>query len=151
MARRSNSGLGWCGATPVEIAAPLIVSPEDRDELERMAVSSSLPHRVVVQSSASLLAADGESNGAISRACATTTGTVRRWRAKFETGGISAVGSIAKGRGRKPEISQSVIDAIVDDTLHTVPDDESTQWSTRSSCPTIPSSRRSSPMLSVCI
>ena len=96
-----------------------------------MAVSSSLPYRVVVQSSALLLAAAGESNGAIARACATTTGTVRRWRTKFETGGISAVGSIAKGRGRKPEIAESVIDAIVNDTLHTVPDDESTQWSTR--------------------
>ena len=116
---------------PIEIAAPLKVSPEDRAELERMAVSSSLPYRVVVQSSALLLAAAGESNGAIARACATTTGTVRRWRTKFETGGISAVGSIAKGRGRKPEIAESVIDAIVNDTLHTVPDDESTQWSTR--------------------
>lgn len=108
-----------------------MVSPEDRAELERMAVSSSLPYRVVVQSSALLLAADGESNGAIARACGTTTVTVRRWRTKFETGGIAAVGSIAKGRGRKPEIAQETIDAIVSDTLHTVPDDGSTQWSTR--------------------
>lgn len=83
-----------------------------------------LPYRVVVQSSALLMAADGESNGAIARSCTTTTVTVRRWRAKFEAGGIRAVGSIAKGRGRKPEIAQSVIEAIVDDTLHTVPDDE---------------------------
>ena len=56
---------------------------------------------------------------------------MRRWRAKFEEGGVEAVGSIAPGRGRKPEIPQDVIDAIVDDTLHTVPDDESTAWSTR--------------------
>ena len=41
------------------------------------------------------------------------------------------VGSIAPGRGRKPAIPQEVIDAIVNDTLHTVPDDESTSWSTR--------------------
>lgn len=116
---------------PVEFAAPLIVSPGDRAELERMAVSSSLPYRQVVQASALLMAADGESNGAIARACSTTTVTVRRWRTKFEAGGIRAVGTIAKGRGRKPEIEQSVIDAIVDDTLHAVPDDGSTQWSTR--------------------
>lgn len=56
---------------------------------------------------------------------------MRRRRAKFEAGGVETVGSIAAGRGRKPEIPQDVIDAIVDDTLHTVPDDESTAWSTR--------------------
>ena len=50
---------------------------------------------------------------------------------KFEAGGIGAVGTIAAGRGRKPVIAQSVIDAIVSDTLHTMPDDESTQWSIR--------------------
>ena len=85
----------------------------------------------VVQASALLLAADGVANEAIARECATTADTVRRWRAKFEAGGVDAVGSIAPGRGRKPEIPQDVIDAIVNDTLHTVPDDESTAWSTR--------------------
>jgi transposase/transposase-like protein len=116
---------------PVITAAPLKVSRKQRAELERMARSTSLPHRCVVQASALLLAADGEANAAIARACSTTPDTVRRWRAKFEEGGIEAVGSIAPGRGRKPEIPQEVIDAIVDDTLHTVPDDESTAWSTR--------------------
>jgi transposase len=96
-----------------------------------MARSSSLPHRVVVQASGLLLAADGVANEAIARQCATTPDTVRRWRAKFEAGGIDAVGSIAPGRGRKAEIAQSVIDAVVHDTLHTIPDDESTAWSTR--------------------
>ncbi|MBS1849267.1 MAG: IS630 family transposase [Actinobacteria bacterium] len=116
---------------PVMVAAPLKVSRSQRAELERMAFSSSLPHRVVVQSSALLLAADGEANAAIARACSTTPDTVRRWRAKFEQGGVEAVGTIAAGRGRKPVIAQEVIDAIVEDTLHTVPDDASTQWSTR--------------------
>lgn len=116
---------------PVVTAAPLNVSPEDREVLERMAVSSVLPYRRVVQASGLLLAADGVANNEIARQCSTTPDTVRRWRAKFEGGGIGAVGKIAKGRGRKPEISQAVIDAIVNDTLHTVPDDESTQWSTR--------------------
>ena len=116
---------------PVVVAAPLRVSRKQRAELEAMARSSVLPHRVVVQSSALLLAADGVANEAIARECATTPDTVRRWRAKFEAGGLDAVGSIAPGRGRKPEIAQDVIDAIVDDTLHAVPDDGSTAWSTR--------------------
>jgi transposase len=96
-----------------------------------MARSHTLPHRVVVQARGLLLAARGVANNQIARECDTTADTVRRWRAKFEAGRVDAVGSIAPGRGRKPEIPQAVIDAIVDDTLHTIPDDGSTAWSTR--------------------
>lgn len=116
---------------PVMVAAPLKVTRAQRRALERMARSSSLPHRMVVQASALLLAADGAANEQIARECATNADTVRRWRAKFESGGVDAVGTIAPGRGRKPEIDQATIDAIVSDTLNTVPDDESTAWSTR--------------------
>ena len=38
----------------------------------------------------------------------------------------------APGRGRKPEIAAAVVEAIVDDTLHSVPEDGSAAWSTRS-------------------
>lgn len=116
---------------PVMVAAPLKMTRKQRGEVERLARSSSLPHRVVVQASGLLLAADGVANEAIARECATTPDTVRRWRAKFEAGGVDAVGSIAPGRGRKPEIPQPVIDAIVNDTLHATPEDGSTHWSTR--------------------
>jgi hypothetical protein len=117
---------------PLMVAAPLKVSRSQRRALEGMARSSSLPHRMVVQASGLLLAADGVANEQIARECATTPDTVRRWRAKFEAGGVDAVGTIAPGRGRKPEIDQATIDEIVSDTLHSVPDDGSTAWSTRS-------------------
>jgi len=42
-------------------ARPLVVSPEQREALERLARSSSLPHRTVIQAKALLLAADGVS------------------------------------------------------------------------------------------
>jgi transposase len=116
---------------PVLVAAPLKVTRAERGELERMARSSTLPHRTVVQARGLLLAADGVANNQIARVCDTTADTVRRWRTKFETGGVEAVGSIGPGRGRKPIIDQDTIDAIVADTLHTVPDDGSTAWSTR--------------------
>jgi transposase len=116
---------------PVMVAAALKVSRAERRELERMARSSVLPHRTVVQAGALLVAADGVANEAIAREFATTPDTVRRWRARFEADGIGAVGSIAAGRGRKPIIGQDTIDAIVSDTLHTVPEDGSTAWSTR--------------------
>ncbi|MEM1332907.1 MAG: IS630 family transposase [Actinomycetota bacterium] len=117
---------------PVVVAAPLTVSDVDRVELGRMARSSVLPHRQVRQAQGLLLAADGMANEAIARELGTTPDTVRRWRRKFEHGGIKAVGTIAPGRGRKPEIADEVIEAIVNDTLHSVPDDGSTMWTTRS-------------------
>jgi transposase len=117
---------------PVVVAAPLNVSDADRAVLERMSRSSSLPHRRVHQARGLLLAADGMANEAIARELDTTPDTVRRWRRKFEDGGVEAVGTIAPGRGRKPEIGDEVIEAIVDDTLHSVPDDGSTAWTTRS-------------------
>jgi transposase len=116
---------------PLIVAAALKVTRSERRELGRIARSSSLPHRAVVQASALLLAADGVANEQIARECATTADTVRSWRRKFEAGGVDAVGTIAPGRGRKPEIDQATIDAIVDDTLHTIPDDEATEWSCR--------------------
>jgi len=116
---------------PVMVAAPLRMTRKQRGVLERMARSSSWPHRAVVQASALLLAADGVANEQIARECSTNADTVRRWRRKFEDGGVDAVGTIAPGRGRKPEIPASTIEAIVSDTLHTVPDDGSTAWSTR--------------------
>jgi transposase len=116
---------------PVVVAAPLEVSPQQRAELEAMARSSVLPHRAVVQARGLLLAAEGVANNEIARRCDTTSDAVRRWRHKFEAGGVAAVGTIAPGRGRKPTVRLSKAEAIVTDTLTTVPDDESTAWSTR--------------------
>ncbi len=117
---------------PVMVAEALVVSVEQRDALAAMARSSSLPHRQVVQAKALLLAADGVGTNEVARRCATTAESVRSWRRRFEVEGVDGVGRIAPGRGRKPEIAQEVIDAIVADTLETVPDDGSVCWSTRS-------------------
>ena len=111
----------------VMVAAPLKVTRAERLELERMARSGTLPHRAVVQARGLLLATRGVANNQIARECDTTADTVRRWRTKFEAGRVEAVGSIAPGRGRKPEIPSETIDAIVNDTLRTIPDDAERQ------------------------
>src|SRR5258708_38419665 len=108
---------------PVMSAAPLKVTRKQRVELERMAVSSSLPHRVVVQASGLLLAARGVANGAIARECATTPDTVRRWRAKFESGGGDEVGAVPAAGGRTPSISPKVADPVGHYTMHPGPRD----------------------------
>ena len=107
------------------------VSSEDRAALERMARSSVLPHRKVVQATALLALAEGQSVRSIATAMGTYPNTVAAWRDRFLEVGVDGVGVIAPGRGRKPEIPAATIEAIVNDTLHTIPDDGSTCWSTR--------------------
>lgn len=117
---------------PVVTAAPLEMSAEQRSALVVMARSQTLPHRQVRQAQALLWAGEGLANEEIARRSAATPKTVRRWRARFTAEGVVAVGRIRPGRGRPPEISDEVVEAIVDDTLHARPDDGSTHWSTRS-------------------
>ena len=68
---------------PIITAEPLPVSVEQRARLTRMARSSVLAHRAVVQAKALLLAADGMANEQIARRCEVDSDTVRRWRARF--------------------------------------------------------------------
>ena len=112
-------------------AEALVVADEDRVALATLARSHTAPVREVRQARALLWAADGVSNGEIARRCETNRSTVRRWRSRFESEGIRSVGRIRPGRGRPPEIDAAKIEAIVHDTLHTVPDDGSESWSTR--------------------
>lgn len=102
-----------------------------RVELERMARSSVLPHRQVVQAKALLALADGRSVRSTAKELGTYPNTVAAWRDRFLAAGVDGVGVIAPGRGRKPEIPAATIEAIVHDTLDTVPDDGSMCWSTR--------------------
>lgn len=112
-------------------APPLSMSVDQREALEVMTRSSSLPHRQVVQAKGLLLAADGVANEEIARRCSTTPDTVRRWRRRFADNGVGGVGKIAPGRGRKSWLPEGTVAAVVHDTLHTKPDDGSTHWTTR--------------------
>jgi transposase-like protein len=84
---------------PIITAAPLVMSEEQRAELTRMAASSVLPHRQVVQARALLWAGDGVANEEIARRSGVDSDTVRRWRKRFADKGTAGVGVIAKGRG----------------------------------------------------
>lgn len=112
-------------------APSLVLTDEERAALEAMARSSSLPHRSVVQARGLLLAAEGVGNNEIARRCDVEPNAVRRWRSKFAVDRVEGVGRIRPGRGRKPEVPDEVIEAIVHDTLHTTPPN-ATHWSTRS-------------------
>src|SRR5215211_1953517 len=108
------------------------MSVEARAAVEALARSSSASHRKVVQAKALLALADGASVRSTARAIGSHPDTVTRWRDRFVAEGVDGIGMIAPGRGRKPEIPPATVDAIVHDTLHSVPDDGSVCWTTRS-------------------
>lgn len=99
--------------------------------VEALARSTSAPHRKVVQARALLALADGASVRSTARTLGSHQDTVARWRDRFLAEGVSGIGVIAPGRGRRPEIPPRVVDAIVHDTLRTVPEDGSACWTTR--------------------
>ncbi|MCA1708016.1 MAG: helix-turn-helix domain-containing protein [Actinobacteria bacterium] len=117
---------------PVMTAPPLAVSDQQRTALERMARSTSLPHRTVTQARALLLAAEGVGTDEVARRCGTTSESVRSWRRRFDAEGIDGVGRIASGRGRKPWLTEGTVAEVVRATLEDEPDDTSTHWTTRS-------------------
>ena len=107
-------------------------SADQRGALARMALSTSLPHRAVVQAKGLLLAADGVANQEIARRCEVDSDTVRRWRTRFADKGVEGVGVIAKGRGRQTWIPAGTVEEVVRLTHQERPADGSTHWSTRS-------------------
>src|SRR3954462_6882464 len=110
----------------------LPVTAKDWDELIKMARSSTLPHRTVVQARGLLMAADGVANEQIARSCGVDSDTIRRWRARFAQAGPAGGGGIAKGRGRKPSLPAGTVADVLRMTQQEKPADGSTHWTTRS-------------------
>src|SRR5271170_5698087 len=67
----------------------------------------------------------------VARRCHTSNESVRAWRRRFEAEGVEGVGRIAKGRGRRSWLPEGTVSCVVHDTLHELPDDGSTHWTTR--------------------
>ena len=65
------------------------LSPEARLELERMARSTRLPHRKVVQATALLQLADGASVRSTARLLRTYPNTIVAWRDRFIVAGVA--------------------------------------------------------------
>src|SRR3954453_11715904 len=116
---------------PIVVAAPLVLSGVQRTELARMAGSTVLPHRQVVQARALLWAADGVANEEIARRSGVDSDTVRRWRKRFTDKGTAGVGVIAKGRGRRSWLPPGTVQEVLRLTREELPADGSTHWTTR--------------------
>ena len=112
-------------------AAPLAISDGQREVLETLVRSRSAAHRVVQRAQVLLLTGAGMSNSEIGEVVGVSRPTVLAWRGEFEKDGLVGFGEVAKGRGRKPSISDDKVAEIVDLTLHSTPEGE-TDWSCRS-------------------
>src|SRR2546422_5663929 len=61
----------------------IVLSAEERGELERRVACYTLPHKVVVRAKMILYAAEGQSNAEIARRLETAAEVVSRWRKRF--------------------------------------------------------------------
>jgi len=111
-------------------APALSVTAAEREVLEKIARSSSAAHREVTRAKVLLDAADGVANAEIAVRHPVSVVTVRAWRSAFAQNGLTGWGKVAKGRGRKPSISEAKIAEIVKLTTTTTPAG-ATHWSVR--------------------
>ncbi len=111
--------------------APLAVSNEQREVLEKLLRSRVAAHRDVQRARVLLMAADGLASTRIANEAGVSPATVNAWRERFHCEGLKGSAVVRPGRGRKPSIAAARVDAIVRATLHETPVGE-THWSCRS-------------------
>ncbi len=108
----------------------LVLSQEERTQLESMASSRSLPHGLVRRARIVLMAADGKSNIAIAEELGLSRLSVGVWRRRYmEEGAQGLHGEIRPGRPRS--VSDERVAALLRKTLHSKPEN-ATHWTVRS-------------------
>ena len=114
----------------MRVAATIVLTAEERKQLERWSRGRLTPQRLGLRSKIILLAAEGRTNKQIIRELDTNPVTVGRWRSRFALLRVDGIRKDAPRPGRKPRIPASVVRKIVDTTLRERPRGE-THWSTR--------------------
>ena len=111
--------------------APLAITDEQREVLEKLSGSRTAAHREVQRAQVLLMAGEGEPNTQIAARVGVSPATVGAWRERFAREGLKAFAGVRPGRGRKPSITPEKVSAIVRSTLREKPEGE-THWSCRS-------------------
>jgi putative transposase len=109
--------------------AVLVLDAEQREQLESLATSRSLPAGLVRRAKIILLSASGKSNLEIAGQLKTSKVTVSLWRCRFLRHGMSGLYDELRS-GRPRPISDERVAQLVRKTLKTKPKN-STQWSLR--------------------
>lgn len=109
---------------------PLLLGPEESQQLRAVASSRSLPHGLVMRARIILLSASGMNNQAIAARLRLNPVTVGHWRRRFLRHGLPGLhGELRPGRPRS--ISDERVAALIRKTLRGGPKG-STHWSCRS-------------------
>jgi transposase len=111
-------------------APPVLLNPEQRTALERLARQRSAPARVVERARIVLLADEGLENKQIGARMGMTPEKAARWRMRFLQGGIAALQKDRPRPGRTRTITDRRVKKVVEMTLHEKPA-KATHWSTR--------------------
>jgi len=111
------------------IARSVVLTDEQKQQLESFASSGSLPHAQVERAKIFLKAAQGMQNIQIAEQLSTSRETVGKWRKRFVEQGIEGLyDELRTGRARS--IEDERLAALIHKTLKTKPEDR-IQWSYR--------------------
>jgi transposase len=115
----------------MRVACPIVLTPEQKEALERCARARSLSVRLVERARIVLLAAAGKQDKDIAAALEITAHKAARWRKRFLAAGMAGLEKDAPRPGRTPSISAAKVKRVVDKTTQEKPA-HATHWSTRS-------------------
>ena len=105
----------------------LLLSDEERLQLQSFARSRSLPAALSNRARIVLSSADGELNSAIAERLKLTKATVGKWRARFIERRIPGLYDDVRP-GKPRTIDDERVAKLINTTLHTKPADGSTHW-----------------------
>lgn len=109
--------------------AALLLTPEQREQLESLANSRSLPAGLVQRAQIVLLSAEGRTNQEVAKRFGLANATVGKWRRRFLKNGVAGLHDELRP-GRPRSISDERIARLVRRTLETKPSN-GTHWSIR--------------------
>src|SRR5436305_14786799 len=115
----------------MKVAVQVVVSPEQREVLEKLARGRKASARVVERARIVLLAAEGKQNQEIAKICGVTRKTASLWRRRLVEEGIAVVLRDAPRAGRRRSMGEEGSGEIVRRARRETPVSGS-HWSTRS-------------------
>src|SRR3954465_779294 len=111
-------------------AAAIVVSEEERQELQQMAQSRSLPAGDVMRARLMLLLTEGVPYRKIQEVLDTTAATISRWKERFRAHGIAGLIE-ERHPGQQPSVRTPKLQARILAAIKNGPNDGSTHWSCR--------------------
>jgi transposase len=114
----------------MRVAARILLTSDQRVELERFARGRKIQARLVLRARIVLLAGDGHTDLEIAERLSVVPRTAARWRARFLKEDLAGLERDAPRPGRRPAISAQTVREVIEKTTQQKPSGR-THWSTR--------------------